>query len=127
MPQHYFIQFLNKISISNICIEELFGGLLNWENGSGFLLQGANIPDYSVTIVRLNHDLVSYLDSNNRLYFRGTHNGETFKVKYVGVSDLSHPTCINAGSLIRFSLARWWDRNGNLDVKRAYLQLSAVY
>ena len=127
MSRNELMQLLNTISISNICIKELFGGLLTWEHGKGFLLQGANIPANSVTVVRLNHDLFLSRFEENRFYFKDTYSDESFTVKYVGVSDLSSLKRIDAGRFIRFSLARWWDGNGNFDVKRAYLQLSAVY
>lgn len=123
-PLEYFEfnQFLTSISIRNIHIRDLFNGLLHWENGAGFLLRNEMVPNCSVVVVALNHDLFLYQDSR----FRFLENGNVFTVKYVGV-DNRVPRKINAGRFLRFSLARWWDRDGGYPVERAYLQLSAIY
>jgi|GEM_PF-2256255 hypothetical protein len=119
-------KFLNRIAISNIHIRDLFDGALNWEHNKAFLLKNSmNLPNYSVVVASLNHDLfLSKYDEQRFYYIDGIC---TFTVPYVGVNDIGGLRKITAGRYVRFSLARWWDGNGNFDVARAYLQLSAVY
>lgn len=122
---------LNSIAIPNIHIRDLFNRFLHWEseNGSilkGFLLEDDNVlPNCSVVVVRLNHDL--FLSRFNERQFYYKDGDETFGVPYVGVDVLDNLKKIAAGTLLRFSLARWWDDNGRYPVRRAYLQLSAIY
>lgn len=123
MSWNELIQILNAISVSNIHIKDLFNGLLSWEHGKGFLAYGAGIPTNSVTVVQLNHDLFLYQENR----FRWLENNNVFSVKYVGTSDIGALRKIVAGRYLRFSLARWWDNQGIYPIKRAYLQLSAIY
>lgn len=122
-------RILNRIAIHNIHIRDLFDRTLNWEHGKGFLLKSStNFPDYSVVVANLNHDLfLSKIENDGKQRFYYIDNGNTFKVPYVGVSDIGNLKKIEAGRYMRFSLARWWDGNGNFDVARAYLQLSTIY
>lgn len=128
-PNDYgeFLGFLPRIALFNLHIKNLFNGLLQWQNESGFLTEQSNLPYSSVMVVILSHDLyLSKIDSDYYYYIDNSL-GETFKVKYVGVYDKNHIRKIPAGSFLRFSLARWWDGNGYFSKKRAYLQLSAIY
>lgn len=122
-----FYKILETISSRDIHIRDLFNKLLQWENGSGFLIEQESLPSGSVIVVQLNHDL--YLSKKDREYYYYIDNNlrETFKVKYVGIYDKSNVRKILAGTFLRFSLARWWDRDGQFQQKRAYLQLSAIY
>ncbi len=113
---------LGKLAAKNIHIRDLFGGLLHWENGKGYLLQTNNMPPHSVMVACLNHDLFLYEERR----FRYLDNGKVFSVKYVGTNNL-HLRKISQGTFVRFSLARWWDKNHTYPVKRAYLQLSTVF
>ncbi|MDC5096830.1 hypothetical protein OHW41_12810, partial [Acinetobacter baumannii] len=88
----------------------------------------------SVVIVRLSHilekkqseDCFSYTDRNLFL-------SRKYAVKYVGEEVLNEDVILQPGTPIRFSLARWWDGNGNFlddqgsSEKRSYLQLSGFY
>ena len=128
-PNDYdaFLEFLSRLTLSNLHIKDLFNGLLQWQNGSGFLIEQSNSPNSSVMVVSLNHDLYLSKIDNNYYYYIDNGLGETFKVKYVGVYDKSHIRKVPAGTFLRFSLARWWDGNGQFSNTRAYLQLSAIY
>lgn len=127
-PNDYeFLKFLPKIALFDLHIKNLFNGLLRWQNESGFLAEQSNLPNSSVMVVRLNHDLYLSKRDNDYYYYIDNNLRETFKVKYVGVYDKSHIRKIPAGTFLRFSLARWWDGNGQFSEKRAYLQLSAIY
>ena len=117
---------LIEIAFSNIHIRDLFGGQLNWENGSGFLLENnTNLPDYSVVVVSLNHDLFLYNDRRFR-WPENNNDNNVFCVKYVGTDDIS-TRVISSGTYLRFSLARWWDAEGRYPIRRAYLQLSSIF
>lgn len=119
-----FNQILETIATKDLHIRDLFNKLLHWENGKGFLLANDKLlPNHSVEVVTLSHDLFLYEERR----FRFLENGNVFTVKYVGVDDASSVRKIPAGTLLRFSLARWWDRDGQFQTKRAYLQLSAIY
>lgn len=122
-----FLDFLPKIALFGLHIKDLFNGLLKWQNESGFLIEKFGLPNSSVMVVSLNHDLFLSKKDNNYYYYIDKSLGEVFKVKYVGVDDKSHIKKVPAGKLLRFSLARWWDGNGNFSKNRAYLQLSAIY
>lgn len=128
-PNDYgeFLNFLPRIALSNMHIKNLFNKLLQWKNGSGFLIEQANLPSGSVMVVQLNHDLYLSKKDSDYYYYIDNNLGKTFKVKYVGVDDRSNVRKISAGVFLRFSLARWWDGNGQFQPKRAYLQLSAIY
>lgn len=124
---HKFSSLLSRIALLNLHIKDLFNGLLQWHNESGFLIEHSNLPNSSVMVVRLNHDLFLSKKDSNYYYYMDYDLYETFKVKYVGVYDKSHVRKIPAGTLLRFSLARWWNADGNFSEHRAYLQLSAIY
>jgi len=122
------LQLAMKIAGQPIIIKDLFNGYLNWENSSGYLLQD-RVPSHSVCIAILNTDLVGTEDNYNNVYFGTTKSNPfngSYKAKYVGIEELKGSLTIKAGTPIRFSLARWWDKN-NDGKKRAYLQLSGFY
>ena len=102
-------------------LSELFQGKLQWSNSKGYIL-ASNPPDYSVQIAKLNIRLVK-----NGFDFQEAGFFALRKVKYVGAVDINNlPSIIEAGTPIRFSLARPWDKD-NTGVKVCYLQLSGVY
>lgn len=119
---------LARLSLKNLSIIDLFQQSLTWER-SGFLLEKQeNMPNHSVEIVTLSHDLYMEKGYNEQIYFTSPQiNGRFFQVKYVGTRNVSNIKIIQAGSPLRFSLARWWGNNGNYYRRRAYLQLSEIY
>ncbi|RRD89952.1 dual OB domain-containing protein [Conchiformibius steedae] len=133
MKRFEFNQLLNDICIRDIHIKDIFDGLLDWTTGKGFLLKSQRIlPSYSVLIVKLNHDLFlskTETDDKQRFYYIDNDGDKKvyYKVPYVGVNDLGELKKIVAGRNIRFSLARWWDNDGNFPDERAYLQLSGIF
>lgn len=121
---------LNKVatplSIGPLHIKSLFEDKLKWENKKGYLLKSA-IPASSVTIARLSHSIekkqfeddFSYTDTSGNF-------PKKYAVKYVGEQVFSTDIILPAGTPIRFSLARWWDKNQDGEL-RSYLQLSGFY
>lgn len=114
------------LSIGPLHIKGLFEDKLKWENNKGYLLKSA-IPASSVVIAKLSHSLEKrqieddfcYTDKSGLL-------PKTYAVKYVGERSLSGNIILPAGTPIRFSLARWWDKNKD-EKLRSYLQLSGFY
>lgn len=102
-------------------LSELFSQTLHWNNYKGYAL-ASNPPNFSVQIAKLKINLVkSGADFQEASFF------PLRKVKYVGESSInSLPQIIPAGTPIRFSLARPWDKNGD-GIKLCYLQLSGIY
>lgn len=128
LTKQQLLQFIETLAGQPISINDLFNGYLNWENNSGYLLED-RIPSNSVCIARLNTDLISLKDNYSNIYFETKKSNpfnKLYKAKYVGIEELEGSLTIKAGTPIRFSLARWWDKN-NDDKKRAYLQLSGFY
>lgn len=99
---------------------ELFDGKPKWEP-SGFISPD-DASSFSVQIASLECDLVKSGE-----HFEQKKWGVTIKkMKYVGQKPISQlPSIIRAGSRIRFSLARFWDKGDG--VTRAYIQISGVY
>lgn len=101
--------------------DDLFDGRLGWTwNGSGYISQTTGVPDYSVGFWHPARALVKEKDSSKYLY-----DGSGSHLPYVGVAPLAQR--IEARTLVRVSLARWW-RPDNSDVElRCYLQLSGSF
>ena len=115
---------------NNIHIKDLFNGLLSWENDKGFLKKTGNLPQQSVMVVTLSHDLFLskiQTDEKTRFYYKDNGFGKTFTVPYVGVTNIGPLKRIAQGRFLRFSLARWWNPDSSFPEDRAYLQLSAIY
>lgn len=122
IPGYELATLTSNLSNQNMSIEQLFDGNLNWENLRGYIAEANNI-NFSVTISSLSHDLRK-VDSS---YVHEKWGLQLHAVKYVGAIDIAEmPDIIPAGTKIRFSLARMWDRNNDGD-RRSYLQLSGIY
>lgn len=118
----YFDDLTEHLAKKDINLDDLFNGLLKWENSKGYLAEEDKMIDHSVAIATLNYSLVRMGDcySTNDIFNRKM-------VKYVGYRDIQQlPRVINAGTKIRFSLPRMWDMNNDGN-KRSYLQLSGIY
>ncbi|WP_449649197.1 hypothetical protein [Rahnella aceris] len=107
--------------ISNLDLTQVFSGKLLWDNQKGYALE-SDPPSHSVQIVSINSNLIrsgEYYECGGVLNKR--------QIKYVGELPItSLPPIIEAGTPIRLSLARPWDKNGD-GIKRCYLQLSGAY
>lgn len=98
-------------------VTNIYDGYIKWTNsGSGFVSENQPImPEHSVGFWIPNEDLTY----NNGYYEIGYK-----KLKYKGVE--APRSTIQAGSLIRVSLAKWWCPE-DFHEKRCYLQLSGWY
>jgi len=102
-------------------IEQVFYGKLQWTNwGKGYINQQNCDIEHSVGFWLSDKDITLEGDS----YRYVTDSGENRYVKYKGL--VEPPTLIPANTLIRLSLAKWWDANGD-EEERCYMQLSGWY
>lgn len=113
-----------KVKIWEGSPDILFDGKLQWTNsGSGYISIEGEIPEHSVGFwisdkpltKRIVFDRVRY-NYPNIIGWRS--------LPYVGFDEPVQQ--IPSGTLIRVSLARWWDRNGETE-DRCSLQLSGWY
>jgi hypothetical protein len=102
----------------------LFDCKLNWtDNGSGYISENGEIPEHSVGFWIPDRKLTKKIFYEKIRYNYPTINGWR-SLPYVGYAESVN--LIQAGTLIRVSLARWWDRNGETE-NRCSLQLSGWY
>lgn len=88
------------------------GGSNNFVNRDG-------IPSFSTQFWIADRDLIHSIQFNKHYYL---YNG--IRLKFVGFQD--HVDRIPAGTIMRLSLANWWNNNGEHE-DRCYLQLSGWY
>ena len=102
----------------------LFDNCLLWtDNGSGYVSEEGEIPAHSVGFWIPDRDLSKRIFYERVRYNYPNINGWR-SLPYVGFEDSVET--IPAGTLVRVSLARWWDRNGETE-DRCSLQLSGWY
>ena len=102
--------------------DTLFDSLIKWTNsGSGYVNREA-IPKHSVGFWISDRDLTKK-EFNGTRYSYPNQNGWR-SLKFVGFE--TPVDKIPAGTLLRVSLARWWQQDENTE-ERCYLQLSGWY
>jgi len=103
--------------------EELFDGKLQWtDNGSGYI-NAEDIPEQSVGFWVPNLPLRKSI-YYEKVRYRCNVDGTLYSLPYIGYDE--PVDVIPAGTLIRVSLARWWDTNETTEL-RCSLQLSGWY
>lgn len=110
---HNFGSKLTRGSVRNA-----FENCLQFQGNKNFVNKD-NIPTFSTQFWIADQDLIHSVQYNKDYYI---YNG--IRLKYVGYQD-----CIDkipAGTIIRLSLANWWDGDGSGE-NRCYLQLSGWY
>ena len=101
----------------------LFDGKLNWtNNGSRYINEENGIPDNSVGFWIPDRPLKKREFYGTRYSYPNINGWRS--LPFVGFGN--EIDIIPAGSLVRVSLARWWDRNGETE-ERCSLQLSGWY
>lgn len=102
----------------------LFDGNLLWTaKGSGYLTRQGAIPDNSVGFWIPDRDLVMY-QVYEKIRYRYPSPRGLRSLPYVGFEKPAE--LIPAGTVLRVSLARWWDKEGENE-ERCSLQLSGWY
>jgi hypothetical protein len=103
-------------------LDDIFEGRLSaTDNGTGFVAEGDPLPACSTGFwvsTRL-----ATIDGYERYWFDGGR--RIARVKYKGMAEPAQT--ILAGTLIRFSLARWAEFPPGIGERRCYLQLSGWY
>lgn len=129
MDRNDFFARLNQLNLNLGCVRNLFDGCLNWDGYNGYLLKN-NIHNGSVCITSLNYHLTRF--DNDPKHFKVKLDNHWYSIPYVGDRNIDGVKYLPKGTLIRFSLARWWAGHGRLDrfgnpEFRSYLQISGFY
>lgn len=95
-----------------------FEGKLHLDGSNNFINRDG-IPAFSTQFWIADRDLIHSVRFNNHYYLYND-----IRLKFVGFQELVDR--IPAGTIIRLSLANWWNRNGEHE-DRCYLQLSGWY
>ncbi len=104
--------------------EVLFDGYLAWsKGGSGYISRTGGIPKQSVGFWVSDKDLFKY-NVYERIRYRYPDWRHLRSLPFVGFD--TPDEIIPAGTLLRVSLARWWDKEGETE-ERCSLQLSGWY
>ncbi|GAB6008008.1 dual OB domain-containing protein [Dysgonomonas reticulitermitis] len=134
-----FIKEKSKLEIWKGNIKSLFNGSLHWtKSGSGYISKLGSIPSQSTGFWITDKDLIrndygdkiryvyhDSLDSRNDDLWSFAVDSGTKYISFVGLQEAIDK--IPAGTLVRVSLARWWNRPNSEDESRCYLQLSGWY
>lgn len=107
-------------------LTNVFDGKLKSEGAACFISQ-PEVPDHSTCFWIADRDLRMYRYGNDIRYRYSdpsSYNGWV-SIKYVGLDD-NPRDIIPAGTLIRLSLANWWQKDDAPEL-RCYLQLSGYY
>ncbi|MCH5302779.1 MAG: hypothetical protein J1E77_08055 [Prevotella sp.] len=118
------INFINSNShqlgnrLTQGSIRQTFEGYLNFQGTRNFINRG-NIPSFSTQFWIADKNLILNIQFEKPYYMY-----DNIRIKFVG---LQKPVpIIPAGTIIRLSLANWWNGDGSGE-DRCYLQLSGWY
>lgn len=100
----------------------LFDGKIQWTNGGSGFINSESIPEHSVGFWISDKDLLKK-EFNGIRYIYSNHNSWR-SLKFVGFQTAVDK--LPKGTLLRVSLARWWQQDENTE-ERCYLQLSGWY
>jgi hypothetical protein len=98
-------------------IANAFEGMLHFEGTKNFVNR-QNIPSYSTEFWISDKNLVHSISFDKHYYYY-----DNIRIKFVGFQSIVD--IIPAGTIIRLSLANWWDDGSGEE--RCYLQLSGWY
>ena len=102
----------------------VFDGKLKLKDNDRLYISKGDVPDYSTCFWINDKRLLGYNDSRGRWKYRYNNmtNMYGYTISFVGTEEPLDT--IEAGSLIRLSLAHWWKPEDSDDEERCYLQLS---
>lgn len=104
--------------ITKGCIDQTYEGCLNF-CGTKNYVNRSRIPSFSTQFWISDTDLIHCEQLGKHYYLY-----KNIRIKFVGCQ--SHVDKIPAGTIIRLSLANWWNGDGSGE-DRCYLQLSGWY
>lgn len=114
-----------KVKIWEGSHKVLFDSKLQFENNKAYISQKGGVPQNSVGFWLPDKDLIK-TQKYGRIRYDYMYNDQLIlSIPFVGLQPPVDK--IPKGTLVRVSLARWWDRDGILDGNRCYLQLSGWY
>jgi hypothetical protein len=99
-------------------IRQTFQGCLNFDGNKNYINRD-DIPEFSTQFWIPDYNLI-HVESFGKHYY----NYRNIRIKYVGLEDPIE--IIPEGTIIRLSLANWWNGDGSGE-DRCYLQLSGWY
>ena len=115
-------QYINTHHLGNRLvsgdISNAFEGCLHFEGTKNYISRD-RIPGFSTQFWITDRDLIHCVSFGRHYYICGNH-----RIKFVGFQECVER--IPAGTIIRLSLANWWDGDGSGE-DRCYLQLSGWY
>lgn len=102
----------------------VFDGKLKLTDADKMYISKEDVPTYSTCFWVNDNRLLGYTNDRGRWQYRynDMSNRYGYTISYVGSA--VPPADIEAGSLIRLSLAHWWKPEDSNDEERCYLQLS---
>lgn len=116
------IQFIQSHNLGNRLVdgrlEETFESCLCLQGTKNFINKSA-VPNFSTQFWITDKDLVYYQLFDKHYYMYGS-----IRLKYVGYE--TPISRISQGTIVRLSLANWWNGDGSNE-ERCYLQLSGWY
>ena len=116
------IQYINTHNLGNKLVRDnlnnAFEGCLHLEGNNNYINRD-KIPHFSTQFWVADRDLTHLVYFDKHYYMYGN-----IRIRFVGLQE-----CVDripAGTIIRISLANWWNREG-AEEDRCYLQLSGWY
>lgn len=126
LPVERLASFLERsgIPIFRGSLFKVFEGKLKRTDYDKLFISKEDVPAYSTCFWVNDRRLIGYNNERGRRQYRynDMSNMYGYTISYVGAAE--PPSNIEAGSLIRLSLAHWWSPDDSNDEERCYLQLS---
>lgn len=126
MSVNRFASFLESsgIPLFRGSLFTVFDGKLKLTDADKMYISKEDVPTYSTCFWVNDKRLLGYTNDRGRWQYRynDMSNRYGYTISYVGSAE--PPADIEAGSLIRLSLAHWWKPENSNDEERCYLQLS---
>lgn len=126
LPVERLASFLERsgIPIFRGSLFKVFEGKLKRTDYDKLFISKEDVPAYSTCFWVNDRRLIGYNNERGRRQYRynDMSNMYGYTISYVGAAE--PPSNIEAGSLIRLSLAHWWKPDDSNDEERCYLQLS---
>ena len=129
VPKMTVNRFASFLESSNIplfrgSLFTVFDGKLKLTDADKMYISKEDVPTYSTCFWVNDKRLLGYTNDRGRWQYRynDLSNRYGYTISYVGSAE--PPADIEAGSLIRLSLAHWWKPEDSNDEERCYLQLS---
>jgi hypothetical protein len=118
-----------RYPIYNGSIFATYDGKLKSSREGSLFISADNVPTYSTCFYISDVNMQQHTNpADNRIYYYFSVSLDPFadyRIPYVG-TEISISKIIPKGTLIRLSLANWW-QNEFMSEKRCYLQLSGAY